>query len=180
MPYEQGPDLRAAADREKRGVALSSLLAAVVLTAFKLAIGLWTNSLGILSRRPIPGWTWWPPRLRFGRCESPDCLPTDDTPTDTGNSRTSPPCWKPCCCWPRASGSSTSRSAAVLCGRCRGNGQRLGLPRGDRLDRDRLLSLLERYRKRLINTTVRPWRPTHCISPQTSGRPWSCSSDCSA
>lgn len=55
MPYEQGPELRAAADREKRGVALSSLLAAVMLTAFKLAIGLWTNSLGILSEAAHSG-----------------------------------------------------------------------------------------------------------------------------
>ena len=37
------------ADREKRWVALSSLLAAVVLTGTKLGVGLWTNSLGILS-----------------------------------------------------------------------------------------------------------------------------------
>ncbi len=35
--------------REKRWVALSSLLAAVVLTATKIVVGLWTNSLGILS-----------------------------------------------------------------------------------------------------------------------------------
>jgi len=55
MPDEQAPDLRAAADREKRGVALSSLLAAVVLTAFKLAIGLRTNSLGILSEAAHSG-----------------------------------------------------------------------------------------------------------------------------
>lgn len=55
MPYKQEPELRSAADREKRGVAFSSLLAAVVLTAFKLAIGLWTNSLGILSEAAHSG-----------------------------------------------------------------------------------------------------------------------------
>jgi cation diffusion facilitator family transporter len=37
------------ADREKRWVAASSLAAAVLLTGTKLSVGLWTNSLGILS-----------------------------------------------------------------------------------------------------------------------------------
>jgi cation diffusion facilitator family transporter len=37
------------ADQEKRWVALSSLMAAFVLTGTKLGIGWWTNSLGILS-----------------------------------------------------------------------------------------------------------------------------------
>jgi cation diffusion facilitator family transporter len=37
------------ADREKRWVAASSLAAAFLLTGTKLGIGLWTNSLGILS-----------------------------------------------------------------------------------------------------------------------------------
>lgn len=35
--------------QEKHRVALASLLAAVVLTLFKLIVGIWTNSLGILS-----------------------------------------------------------------------------------------------------------------------------------
>ena len=39
----------ARADREKRWVALSSLLAAVLLTGTKLGVGLSTNSLGVLS-----------------------------------------------------------------------------------------------------------------------------------
>ena len=39
----------ARADREKTVVAASSLLAAVLLTGTKLGVGLWTNSLGILS-----------------------------------------------------------------------------------------------------------------------------------
>ncbi|MGQ9575989.1 MAG: cation diffusion facilitator family transporter [Thermoguttaceae bacterium] len=42
-------ELRLAADREKRGVALYSLLAALGLTLTKLLVGLWTNSLGILA-----------------------------------------------------------------------------------------------------------------------------------
>ena len=42
-------ELLTQADRDKRRVALSSLLAAVLLTGTKLGIGLWTNSLGILS-----------------------------------------------------------------------------------------------------------------------------------
>lgn len=37
------------ANRDKRRVALASLLAAVLLTATKLGVGLWTGSLGILS-----------------------------------------------------------------------------------------------------------------------------------
>ncbi|MCE5267002.1 MAG: cation-efflux pump [Planctomycetaceae bacterium] len=37
------------ADREKRRVAAASLAAAILLTGTKLGIGLWTNSLGILS-----------------------------------------------------------------------------------------------------------------------------------
>ena len=39
----------AAADREKRGVALWSLAAAVLLTTIKIVVGLLTNSLGILA-----------------------------------------------------------------------------------------------------------------------------------
>jgi cation diffusion facilitator family transporter len=48
---ETTPDheLLTQADRDKRRVALSSLLAAVLLTSTKLGIGWWTNSLGILS-----------------------------------------------------------------------------------------------------------------------------------
>lgn len=37
------------ADREKRWLALLSLLVAILLTGTKLGVGLWTNSLGILS-----------------------------------------------------------------------------------------------------------------------------------
>lgn len=42
-------DVFAQADREKRRVAFSSLLAAIVLTLMKIVVGLATNSLGILS-----------------------------------------------------------------------------------------------------------------------------------
>jgi cation diffusion facilitator family transporter len=49
------PHDRAAANREKRAVALSSLLAAVALTAMKLGVGLWTNSLGVLSEAAHSG-----------------------------------------------------------------------------------------------------------------------------
>jgi cation diffusion facilitator family transporter len=37
------------ADREKRGVAFWSLMAAVLLTTIKVVVGVWTNSLGILA-----------------------------------------------------------------------------------------------------------------------------------
>lgn len=43
------------ADREKRTVAVSSLLAAFALTGMKVAVGLWTNSLGILSEAAHSG-----------------------------------------------------------------------------------------------------------------------------
>ncbi|HKZ54559.1 MAG TPA: cation-efflux pump [Anaerolineales bacterium] len=43
------------AEREKRRVALSSVLAAVFLTAMKLTVGLLTNSLGILSEAAHSG-----------------------------------------------------------------------------------------------------------------------------
>ena len=39
----------AESDREKHGAALSSVIAAIALTAFKLVVGLATNSLGILA-----------------------------------------------------------------------------------------------------------------------------------
>lgn len=42
-------ETRATADREKRRVALTSVIAAVVLTGTKLAVGIATNSLGILA-----------------------------------------------------------------------------------------------------------------------------------
>jgi cation diffusion facilitator family transporter len=44
-----------AADKEKKFIALTSVLAAVFLTSFKLGIGLWTNSLGILSEAAHSG-----------------------------------------------------------------------------------------------------------------------------
>ena len=40
---------RGGAEREKRVVAASSVAAAFVLIAMKLAVGVWTGSLGILS-----------------------------------------------------------------------------------------------------------------------------------
>jgi cation diffusion facilitator family transporter len=43
------------ASKEKRFIALTSVLAAVFLTSFKLVIGLWTNSLGILSEAAHSG-----------------------------------------------------------------------------------------------------------------------------
>ena len=43
------------AGKEKRLIALTSVLAAVFLTCFKLGIGLWTNSLGILSEAAHSG-----------------------------------------------------------------------------------------------------------------------------
>lgn len=43
------------ADRDKRWVAFSSLMAAILLTSTKLGIGLWTNSLGILSEAAHSG-----------------------------------------------------------------------------------------------------------------------------
>ena len=46
---------RTDADREKRLVALSSIAAAVLLTGLKLGVGLWTNSLGILSEAAHSG-----------------------------------------------------------------------------------------------------------------------------
>lgn len=48
-------EARRKADREKRRVALTSLAAAVCLTGLKLAVGLWTNSLGILSEAAHSG-----------------------------------------------------------------------------------------------------------------------------
>ena len=41
--------------KEKKSIALVSVLAAVFLTGFKLGIGLWTNSLGILSEAAHSG-----------------------------------------------------------------------------------------------------------------------------
>ena len=43
------------ADREKRQVAALSLAAAVLLTGAKLGVGIWTNSLGILSEAAHSG-----------------------------------------------------------------------------------------------------------------------------
>ena len=55
MGNDPAAELRLAADREKRWVALSSLLAAIGLTLTKLAVGLWTNSLGILAEAAHSG-----------------------------------------------------------------------------------------------------------------------------
>ena len=62
-PSDDAPDMDktrerpplSVADREKRSVALSSLLAAILLTGTKLGVGLWTNSLGILSEAAHSG-----------------------------------------------------------------------------------------------------------------------------
>jgi cation diffusion facilitator family transporter len=48
-------ETNSAADREKRLVALSSLIAAILLTSTKLGVGIWTNSLGILSEAAHSG-----------------------------------------------------------------------------------------------------------------------------
>jgi len=42
-------------EKEKKRIALTSVIAAVFLTGFKLGIGLWTNSLGILSEAAHSG-----------------------------------------------------------------------------------------------------------------------------
>ncbi|MCX5794588.1 MAG: cation diffusion facilitator family transporter [Elusimicrobia bacterium] len=47
--------MRSEAEREKRAVAFLSVSAAILLTATKLAVGLWTNSLGILSEAAHSG-----------------------------------------------------------------------------------------------------------------------------
>ncbi|MBI5884411.1 MAG: cation-efflux pump [Elusimicrobia bacterium] len=44
-----------AADREKKAVALSSVIAAVALTGAKIGVGSWTNSIGILSEAAHSG-----------------------------------------------------------------------------------------------------------------------------
>jgi len=55
MGSEPPPKVPSSADREKRSVALSSLVAAIVLTTTKLAVGIRTNSLGILSEAAHSG-----------------------------------------------------------------------------------------------------------------------------
>lgn len=58
MPHHDTPQQAAetaAAHSEKRSAALSSVLAAVLLTGLKLAVGLATNSLGILSEAAHSG-----------------------------------------------------------------------------------------------------------------------------
>jgi len=49
------PEVFTQADRDKRRVATSSLLAAILLTSIKLIVGIWTNSLGILSEAAHSG-----------------------------------------------------------------------------------------------------------------------------
>ena len=49
MGSQHETELRSQADREKRAVALSSLAAALLLVVFKVVVGFWTNSLGVLS-----------------------------------------------------------------------------------------------------------------------------------
>jgi cation diffusion facilitator family transporter len=55
MGSEPPPNVLSSADREKRSVALSSLVAAIVLTTTKLVVGIKTNSLGILSEAAHSG-----------------------------------------------------------------------------------------------------------------------------
>jgi len=55
MSSRQSADDPLHAQREKRWVALSSLWAAILLTVTKLVIGVWTNSLGILSEAAHSG-----------------------------------------------------------------------------------------------------------------------------
>lgn len=47
--------MQRAAQREKRRVAMTSLCAAILLTGTKLGVGLWTNSLGLLSEAAHSG-----------------------------------------------------------------------------------------------------------------------------
>ncbi len=55
MPMNATHSQAAQAEHEKRAAALSSVLAAVLLTGLKLAVGLATNSLGILSEAAHSG-----------------------------------------------------------------------------------------------------------------------------
>ena len=55
MEHMPNSELLTQADRDKRRVALSSFLAAILLTATKLGVGLWTNSLGVLSEAAHSG-----------------------------------------------------------------------------------------------------------------------------
>src|SRR5512140_274099 len=50
-----GSGLTAQADREKRLVALTSVVAAIFLTSMKIVVGLMTGSLGILSEAAHSG-----------------------------------------------------------------------------------------------------------------------------
>jgi len=70
MASQSSLESRAQADREKRLVALSSLLAAFLLTGLKGAVGVATNSLGILSEAAhsgldlvAAGMTFWAVRI---------------------------------------------------------------------------------------------------------------------
>lgn len=49
---------------EKTRVAVTSVIAAVFLTAIKIVVGVLTGSLGILSEPPIPPSTSWQPWSR--------------------------------------------------------------------------------------------------------------------
>jgi divalent metal cation (Fe/Co/Zn/Cd) transporter len=55
LSFEVPTTLRSIEDREKQSAALTSLLAAVGLTAFKIVIGLLTGSLGILAEAAHSG-----------------------------------------------------------------------------------------------------------------------------
>ena len=55
MTTPQAIEARAVADREKRAVAIASIVAAVALTTTKLTVGICTNSLGILAEAAHSG-----------------------------------------------------------------------------------------------------------------------------
>ena len=162
-------------NRDKTGVALSSLLAASVLTLLKLIVGLATNSLGILSEAAhsaldllAAGVTLFAVRVSgrpasreytYGRGKFENLSALFETLLLLVT-----------CLWivykaSNACTSSTARKSPSTAGRLRS----WCCPMAVDFSRSRASATMP------ASTIARPWRPTPCTSPPTSGlRRWCC------
>ncbi len=84
-------DATASAENEKPRAAMSSVVAAVFLTGFKIVVGLMTGSLGILSEAAHSGLDLVAALITFLAVRLSDKPADEQHPTPMVRSRTSPP-----------------------------------------------------------------------------------------
>ena len=100
------------ARKDKRSAALSSVIAAIGLTVFKLIVGLLTNSLGILAEAAHSGLDLVAAAMTFFAVQVSDKPADKEHPFGHGKIENLSALFEPCSCWSLPGGSSTRPSSA--------------------------------------------------------------------